>query len=183
MAYTNDRKKFERQVPGSRQPVHHRFAGAVRLSAKPLREGKVLCIDPGSSRFGWAIFHAGELHSSGSAQTQGRHIQQRLKWQAGWIAETFSGMEFDVLILEQPYEPTSSTIYSLYNKVMKSIGLFQALLPYKYLLDIRPSTWQSYASPDWEKTTDEADAVEMGRAVLEILDSLTTGPAGEREMD
>lgn len=151
--------------------MHYKMKRAVRMNAPSILRGNMLCIDPGSKYFGWAYYREGKLVASGSEDMTGdtRYYQDRLKRQVHWIGEYLGELPIDLMVLERPYDPSYTTVVKNYMRLIQSIGLFLALVPYDYYIDIRPTTWQDYTRPEdgWVKG-DETDAIQMGVAMIRM---------------
>ena len=162
--------------------MHYKIKRAMRLNAPNILRGNMLCVDPGSKYFGWAYYREGNLVASGAEDMTGdtRYYQDRLRRQVHWISEYLCDIPIDLLVLEKPFDPSYTTVVANYMRLIQSIGLFLALVPYDYYIDIRPTTWQDYIRPGdgWVKG-DEQDAIAMGVALRRMALEASDGKKEE----
>lgn len=131
-----------------------------------LLEGRVLAIDPSSgaldrksgtsSNAGWAVFEAGQFHSSGIIQIDGIAPKERLESLAQTLNNEFDE-EFDILVIEDIWG------YMAAKSLVHAVGLFAGLVRADAMVEINVQTWKSIATRlgGWHKD-DATDATYIG---------------------
>jgi hypothetical protein len=137
----------------------------VRLSKKNILKGTMICIDPGSTNMGYAVYEHGELMTSGTITVKGRYPHQRLK-ELGKELRLLPPA--DILVTEYIHHPNKKTVPSSYSKLLKSIGCIVSNLSWDYCIEIAPTAWQSIMQDKFVKGTDEQDAIWIGEAIVRM---------------
>ena len=161
---------------------------AVRACVLPISDivlgGSVLAIDPScvssSSNPGWALYEAGELHSSGSIDCidYRQPLETRLQLLGKYCREEFA--EPDVLVIEHIQMGGRINMQSTIRATGAIIGNFET----ERVISISPLAWQAFiekriplgGGSDYIKyreykanhKSEEVDAQMIGLAVIEI---------------
>lgn len=146
--------------------------------------GDLLAIDPScvssSSNPGWALYRKGKLHSAGEIDCIDHRLplERRLQLLGKVCREQFE--EPDVLVIEHIQMGGRISMQSTLRATGAIIGNFEC----EHVLSIIPLAWQAYVlklvnlegKTDYEKykhykekiKSDQADAIWLGRAIIEL---------------
>ena len=137
----------------------------VRPNKKNILRGSMLCIDPGSTKLGYAHYVGGVLVNSGTLIARSRFPHQRLKQ----LAEELRAFPpVDVLVTEYIHEPNWKTVAKSYKGLIKSIGCIVSNTDWKYCIEVAPVLWQDVIGERFVKGTDEEDALWIGEAMMTL---------------
>lgn len=117
----------------------------------------LLAIDPASRSIGYAYYEDGELYDSGSFEAKG-DINKRLADIQEFLYTKFAP---EVLAIEFIGTSTGHKYLSW------SCGAIAAAFPDARLFEIKTNLWSKWRGKDYLKT-DEADAIGIGKCVIEI---------------
>lgn len=145
---------------------------AKRLSA-PIREGRVLCIDPasGGSLPGYALFEGSVWIESGEMQMSKRKQQPHQRYRQ--ILQSIQGNpelfgNIDVLCIEYipPFMGSKGGDFRTQGVINlhRSVSIFMAAVEYQSIVEIPSTTWHAWVRgnlPSYEKS-DMKDATVMG---------------------
>lgn len=142
------------------------FYYQVRLHAEKIRSGTLLAIDPASgsdSLPGFALFHAGELQTSGTiALNKKASIQQRL------------AVVYEKVAAISPAAPDVLVIELLRGKMVhwnlqRSAGVAIAASRAPVLIECPILVWKALAKTDHKYVKgDQADAEKLGQSVIAL---------------
>ena len=150
--------------------LNYKFRTAVNMNKKPILFGRMIAIDPGSTRPGYAIYESGELVDKGWIRTESKHLHQRLKEVSTAISTLTEGA--DLLAIEKIGPFNSRTDKKKYDPLQQSIGAIHVGSQAKYMLEVKPITWQKFIGDDYVKSDDE-DAVAIGNCLVVIAKELS----------
>jgi hypothetical protein len=137
----------------------------INPNARTLKTGRVLAIDPGSLKFGWAYYEAGVLIKSGQFHVKNRWPHHRLKM----MVPLLNGLPpCDILITEKISKWNKATVPKSYLALLKSIGVIVGNTTWKYCIELSPNVWQAVISEHWQKSNDENDAIALGEAAIKL---------------
>jgi hypothetical protein len=141
--------------------------------------GTLLAIDPsigsGSSMPGWALFQGGVLMESGIIQLPpfgAKH--QRLRRILEVLQNEFE--EPDIFAIEHISPSTTRWNTSL----IMARAVMLAAQKWKVVLHVAPRTWRARCPKDYTKT-DEGDAIQIGRACIQIAQELSCPKQGKKK--
>lgn len=123
--------------------------------------GLLLAIDPasgGTSYPGFALFHKGQLQSSGRVAIDGGQVQDRL-YQL--MTTLLRGQQPDVLAIER-IRGANAHPYLFW-----SVGVTVAATRPLVVIEVPVSTWKKHVGKDHVKG-DEADAVAIGQTLVAL---------------
>ena len=147
---------------------YKKFMTQLKYNKKNVLEGSMLCVDPGQYG-GWALYKEGKLKKSGSWKAKGRTFNQRLKS----IREHVDKLpEADLVVVELIHVPNKKTILSSYMKLLKAVGVVVSATKWKYSMEIHPTVWQGELGEEFVKSTDQKDAEQLGKAVVQLARGL-----------
>ncbi len=137
-----------------------------RVSAKirGMRGGilarRMLAIDPGSNKMGWALYENGEMLKSGKIELPEESIQKRLVLLLKALVELDLG-QIHTLVIEEIRG------YTVHHYLYWSIGVVVCAVNPQVLLELPISLWRAIIPDDYVKT-DERDARMIGDTTVLI---------------
>lgn len=148
--------------------------GQIAENLKGLTEGVVLSIDPscGSSNSmpGWAVYKRGTLTPYVSGRIElplGRSLPDRLRFLSRSLTKLYIQHNPDVLVYEEiPAQRHGMGNANAHSSLLKALGAILCTPGPEGFVGIHPISWKALKSEEYVKG-DEADAVEMGRIVIE----------------
>lgn len=147
-----------------------------------------LSIDPScgsrSSQPGWAVWHAGELLGSGIFKIDPEtELWERLQLLASYVKDAVETWQPSLLLYEEisakPWGRRGGYNATGHASLLKSVGTIMSAATGLPCVGIRPSIWKKLTRPDYIKS-DQADAVEMGWAVLHLVALVPEKKRGKR---
>jgi hypothetical protein len=145
----------------------------LKLAGKLPLTGTVVVIDPSigstSSLPGYAVYVRRKLKESGVLQVKrSGSLQDRLQQLAKELRALYKKYDPDVLVYEEiPPRRYGGGNAEAHASLLKSVGAILSVTGPKYYIRIKPLIWKKLVTEEYEKG-DEADAIEMGRIVLEL---------------
>lgn len=160
-------------LPGKKTQVYE----AIRENCLALTRGVVLVVDPSmgssSSLPGWAVYSGGDYADSGVLQvhTEGTRWA-RLKEVYRQLENFSAAWNPDVCVYEEiPVSAHAGRSQVSHASLLMALGVTMAAVEAQGFVGIRPVSWKKFTSPGYIKS-DEADAVEMGRIVIEMANEM-----------
>ena len=164
---------IEIQLPGKNTQIYSEIYEGRKL----LVRGIVLAVDPSigskSSMPGFAIYSNGELLTSGTLRIDATMSQSaRLKEVYRQLRNLSKEYKVDACVYEKvPVSAHGGRSQVAHASLLMAVGVTLAAVDARVFVGIPPTSWKKYAREDYTKT-DEADAVEIGRIVIEMAELL-----------
>lgn len=166
------------QLPGKKTQIYSDIHEARNVIA----HGVVLSVDPSigstSSMPGFAIYSAGELVTSGALVVDPHAPRwKRLKEVYRQLRNLSKQYGVDACVYELvPVSAHGGRSQVSHASLLMAVGVTIAAVDARAFVGIPPVSWKRYAREDYKKT-DEADAVEIGRIVIEMAQLLISQEA------
>lgn len=149
-------------------PAKYRsFYKTVNTHSKIITTGTLVAIDPasGSGSFpGYAIFKKGKLVSSGTIKINSK-LPLNLRLHALYDQLAMLEVNPDVLVIEEIRGRMAHAYLSF------AVGMTITAVRSHICIEIPINVWKAYVGRDHIKT-DEADAIAMGEAIIELTKRL-----------
>lgn len=157
------------KLPGKTSQIY----ADINESRRVLLRGSVLAVDPSigsrSSMPGFAIYKSGILVTSGVLiidHTESRWM--RLKSVYRQLRNLSKEYGIDACVYEQvPVSAHGGRSQVSHASLLMAVGVTIAAVDARAFIGIPPVSWKKFVREDYTKS-DEADAVEMGRIVIEM---------------
>lgn len=178
-------------LPGKSTQVYAEILDGANLFVN----GKVLAVDPSmgshSSMPGWALYDAGELVTSGILNINPDGAKwERLQQVYRQLRSLSIEFQIDACVYENvPVSAHAGRSQVSHASLLMAVGVTMAAVVARVFVGIPPIVWKCRASEDYVKS-DEQDAIQMGRIVIEMaqlilskqaVDSNKKPPAGKRK--
>lgn len=175
------------QLPGKKTQIY----ADIHEARNVIAHGIVLSVDPSigstSSMPGFAVYSAGELVTSGVLVIDPHASRwKRLKDVYRQLRNLSKQYGVDACVYELvPVSAHGGRSQVSHASLLMAVGVTIAAVDARAFVGIPPISWKKYAREDYKKT-DEADAIEMGRIVIDmaalmILEELENVPPKKKK--
>ena len=141
-----------------------------------IKKGLMLCIDPSSgshgSHVGFALYHQGKLIEAGHIDMSDHWdepVNQRLFHLSECLKQSFT-TEVDLLVVEKIRSVNRGRAYTANHQLMWSVGVIQASIPHKKMVEMHTRTWQGIVKRTWTAYTksDMYDSIGIGIGMIAL---------------
>lgn len=156
-------------LPGKDTKIYAAIASAATM----LVRGDVLVIDPSvgshSSMPGWSYWQSGELITSGTLSIDPNEEKWvRLKQVSAALRQLSKQFPCDVCVYEDvPVSAHAGRSQVAHATLLMAVGVTMASVDARLFVGMPPVVWKKRVNADYVKS-DEADALEIGRIVIEM---------------